>query len=536
VVDDAPPPGDEHAPPDAPWEVSYTSAPTSIESVRRRRNGSSGAARVPPHDLDAEEALLGAMLLSGEAIDQAQAAVSARDFYKPAHGLVYAAIVDLHGKGAPADPVTVADVLRRDGTLDGIGGGAGLVSLQANTPAISNAPRYAAIVARCAVARRYISAAGELAEKGYASDIDGAAGLVERAGTLTRGGPGGRPLERSLVGSLVSNGVPAPTMVHDWLYAGGLHSLQAEPEAGKSWLALQLSLEVMEGYSVIYLDEEGGEELVAERLAALGGAAAAERIDQRFFYFPFPERAWSGPEDVAAFAAVVSEAQAAAPGGLGLVVLDSLPDFLEAAGKDEDKSRDVTEFVKRFLKPLREPGAALLVLDHLVKPDPKGERKRGRYARGSGAKLAKSHLTLLLEVVEPFDRTTSGQVRLFRTKDRRGAVPLPRLGTSGLLIDVKVEKDTVAFVPRTTRTPDIRDAIITVLSRTPDAWMAPRALWQALRETEGSWSLDIVTGAAENMVGHEVQRRGRPDRPRYGLARGDPNEERFPFDDTEEDS
>jgi replicative DNA helicase len=81
----------------------------AIDSVRRRASG-----RVPPHNLEAEESLLGAMLLSRDAITAAvEAHVESSDFYKPAHGHIYEAIQSLHGQGEPADPVTVAEELRR---------------------------------------------------------------------------------------------------------------------------------------------------------------------------------------------------------------------------------------------------------------------------------------------------------------------------------------------------------------------------------------------------------------------------------------
>src|SRR5206468_8187105 len=124
--------------------------------------GARADGRVPPHNLDAEESLLGAMLLSRDAIVAAtEVGVGADDFYKPAHGHVYDAITSLNGAGEPADPVTVADELRRAGLLDAIGGPAVLVSLQASTPATSNAGRYAKIIEEHSLLRRLIGVAGE---------------------------------------------------------------------------------------------------------------------------------------------------------------------------------------------------------------------------------------------------------------------------------------------------------------------------------------------------------------------------------------
>jgi replicative DNA helicase len=118
--------------------------------------------------MEAEESLLGAMLLTKDAIVAAtEVGVSAGDFYKPAHGHVFDAIVDLYGGGEPVDPVTVAEVLQRTGVLDAIGGPAALISLQARPPATASAGRYARIVEEHALLRRLIGVAGEIAELGY---------------------------------------------------------------------------------------------------------------------------------------------------------------------------------------------------------------------------------------------------------------------------------------------------------------------------------------------------------------------------------
>ncbi|MDQ6909260.1 MAG: replicative DNA helicase [Actinomycetota bacterium] len=139
----------------------------SIDDARRQQRRA-GASRVPPHNLEAEESLLGAMLLSRDAIVAAvEAQLGAADFYKPAHGHVYEAITSLYAQGEPVDPVTVAEELRRADLLEAVGGGAVLISLQSSTPATSNATRYASIVEEYSLLRRLISVAGEIAEIGY---------------------------------------------------------------------------------------------------------------------------------------------------------------------------------------------------------------------------------------------------------------------------------------------------------------------------------------------------------------------------------
>src|SRR5215217_228027 len=154
----------------------------SIEDARRRQSGTSGrhpgttGSRVPPHNLQAEESLLGAMLLSRDAIVAAvEVQLSADDFYKPAHGHIYDAITSLYAQGDPADPVTVAESLSRAGVLEGIGGPALLITLQAGTPSIGNAGRYARIIEEHSLLRRLIRVAGDIAEMGYGMPEDVAA-------------------------------------------------------------------------------------------------------------------------------------------------------------------------------------------------------------------------------------------------------------------------------------------------------------------------------------------------------------------------
>lgn len=139
--------------------------------------------RVPPHNLSAEESLLGALLLSRDAINQvSELRLSADEFYKPAHQHIYNAIRGLTTLGEPADAVTVANELRRSGLLDSIGGSQVLLEMQNATPAISNAARYAKIVQDTALLRRLISVASEVAEIGY-SEPDDVTKAVDEAET-----------------------------------------------------------------------------------------------------------------------------------------------------------------------------------------------------------------------------------------------------------------------------------------------------------------------------------------------------------------
>jgi replicative DNA helicase len=139
----------------------------SIEDARRR----AGGARIPPHNLEAEESLLGAMMLSREAITAAvEARLEAGDFYKPAHGSIFEAAYGLHSRGEPVDPVTVAEELRRSSQLEQLGGRQTLVRIQASTPASANASHYAQIVGELSMLRRLIETASGIQEMAYAAE------------------------------------------------------------------------------------------------------------------------------------------------------------------------------------------------------------------------------------------------------------------------------------------------------------------------------------------------------------------------------
>lgn len=137
-----------------------------------------------PHSVQAEESLLGAMLLSAQAVGTASEKLHSGDFYKPAHGHIFEAITGLYAAGQPVDPVTVAEELRRAELLDHIGGAATLLRLQSLTPAVTSAGHYATIVEENALLRRLIQAAGQVADLGYhplddvSKTLDSAEGLI----------------------------------------------------------------------------------------------------------------------------------------------------------------------------------------------------------------------------------------------------------------------------------------------------------------------------------------------------------------------
>ncbi len=139
-----------------------------------------GGDRTPPQDNDAEQSVIGSMLLSKDAIADVVEAVRGTDFYRPAHEAIFDAIVDLYGRGEPADPVTVASELQKRGELGRIGGAPYLHTLSASVPIAANAGYYAEIVREKAILRRLVDAGTRIVQWGYGGEgeVDD---LVDRA-------------------------------------------------------------------------------------------------------------------------------------------------------------------------------------------------------------------------------------------------------------------------------------------------------------------------------------------------------------------
>jgi len=136
--------------------------------------------RLPPQSIEAEQSVLGALLIDKDAVIEVAEFLRADDFYRGHHGTIYAAILDLYERREPVDLVTVSEVLERNGHLDAVGGSAYLTSLINLTPTAVNAVHYGRIVERKAVLRNLIAAAGRIAGIGYEETADVSA-AVDRA-------------------------------------------------------------------------------------------------------------------------------------------------------------------------------------------------------------------------------------------------------------------------------------------------------------------------------------------------------------------
>ncbi len=135
-------------------------------------DGSSSYERVPPHNIEAEESVLGSMLLSKDAIAEVLELLSEEDFYRPAHRTVFRTVLDLYSRGQAVDAVTVAEHLRRDGVLQDIGGAPFLFTLVSGVPTAANSGYYARIVKEAGTLRRLIDVGTRIVQLGFETPQD----------------------------------------------------------------------------------------------------------------------------------------------------------------------------------------------------------------------------------------------------------------------------------------------------------------------------------------------------------------------------
>ena len=240
--------------------------------------------RTPPHDVAAEQCVLGGMLLSKDAISDVIEVIRPADHYRPAHQLVHEAILDLYGRGEPADAITVANELTRRGEIARVGGGPYLHTLIASVPTAANAGYYARIVRERAILRRLVEAGTRIVQFGYAGEAD-ADELVDRAQaevysvTERRASEDYHSLSEIMPGALdeieaissrggVLTGVPTGFSDLDAL-TNGLHPGQmiviaARPAVGKA-LALDTPLPTPTGWTTM------GEVRVGDQLIGADG-------------------------------------------------------------------------------------------------------------------------------------------------------------------------------------------------------------------------------------------------------------------------
>lgn len=366
-----------------------------------------------PQDLDAERAVLGAVLLAGgELLERVTATgLEAGDFYHDRHGAIYAAMRARLERGGTVDLVTVTDELRRTDALATVGGPAAVDELAACPPVTGHAADYARIVRGHAQARRRITAARRILDN--PADNTAAAALARELEPDTVAGPTSwAPVDLDeLVNGQDTDEPPRLLERSDGialLYPGKLHTLSGEPEAGKGWLALYATAErLRRDEHVLYIDFEDTPATLVSRLLALGvhgPVIAAGLIYLR------PEEPLDGYATTALDAALARQPT--------LAIVDGVTEALAVQGLDLRDNGDVARWLTLVPRRITRAGIPTVLLDHVVKD----KENRGRYAIGAQHKLAGVDVAYTLEVVEPFGRGRAGTSRLVVKKDRPGHV------------------------------------------------------------------------------------------------------------------
>lgn len=270
--------------------------------------------RVPPHSIEAEQSVLGGLLLDNRAWDRAGALLVEADFYSHDHRLIWAAIAALINANKPADVITVDEQIKRAGPKADVGGLQYLNALAGSVPSASNMKRYAEIVRERSMQRQLITAASELADRAWRVQPQQISELIDKSVTallgLQQAQQASEPaaLDALLppfidgLQDLAEGRNPAiATGLHaiDRLTAGGgrpgeLWVIGARPSMGKTALVLHLSRAVGEQHGVLMLtQEDSNNSLVGRHVAAAGrvNLSKVRRPDPR------DDALWAGLSD-----------------------------------------------------------------------------------------------------------------------------------------------------------------------------------------------------------------------------------------------
>jgi hypothetical protein len=349
--------------------------------------------RRPPQDVDAERALLGALLLAPDLAEQLEHEIGPDDFWRPAHGDLWAAIHDLRRTdGVPPDAVTLQAHLNRTGQLKQLGGAPYLHSLieACLHPHPTYALKYAAAIRDAARLREVDALATRLREIANRGQVDDVQPLLEEAvdrldeavvrfGPTTLG-PAATGL-KDLAWILTGQPPAAPEPV--WcrrtdgtalFYAGLVNGVFGDPESGKTWLAQIAIVEALNaGQAAAMIDvDHNGPDHTAARLMLLGARMEHLADPDRFRYYE--------PEDGEQLRAAVDDVVERRP---AVMVLDSLGEVFPMLGVKTNEGDEITAALRLVCTRPAAAGTCVIHIDHL----PKGADARATgFAIGSIAK------------------------------------------------------------------------------------------------------------------------------------------------------
>ncbi len=386
----------------------------------------------PPANPEAEQSVLGAILVRPDVLDRLADLIAAEDFYREAHGRIYQAMLDLYGKGEPVDLVTVSALLKERGHLEGIGGPVFLAALSEQVGFATNAESYANLVRDKAVLRRLLDCTQEIASACLAPVEDVAEFLDEAEHKIfqvaeAKVRPGFSPLsalvdteiatleaiwgrkDGSLTG--VTSGFTDLDNYTAGFQASDLIILAARPSMGKTALALNIAFNAAYGrrrgggqsvppVPVAFFSLEMSKEQLVRRLLSSEGRVDASRIRRAAF---LTGEEWTKLQEAAGLlldcpifiddtpAATVLDIRAKsrrlkADGKLGLIIIDYLQ-LMQGRHDAPSREQQISE-ISRSLKALsKELAVPVLALSQLSREPEKRERKRPQLSdlRESGA-------------------------------------------------------------------------------------------------------------------------------------------------------
>ena len=429
---------------------------TSTENVERRL-------KVPPHSVEAEQSLLGGLMLNKAAWDKIGDLVSADDFYRNDHRLIFQAIAALVDEGHPCDVVTVSERLENRGELDKAGGLEYLASLANETPGAANARAYANIVRERSMLRALIEAGNEISGNAFASDGRSATELVDDAERRvfeiaekgSRGKSGFRSLKQILPETVdridllhqsdgditgVSTGFNEFDKMTAGLQGGDLVIVAGRPSMGKTTFAVNIAENAAIGGKVptaIYSMEMPSQQLAFRMISSLG------RVDMKNLRTgKFPDEDWSrintavqlmsdAPifiDDTAGLSPTEIRARARRlhrEHNLGLIVVDYLQ-LMTVPGNKENRATEISE-ISRSLKALaKELDVPIIVLSQLNRSVEQRTDKRPVMSdlRESGAIEQDADLIIFIyreEVYNP-DTPKKGIADIAIAKQRNGPI------------------------------------------------------------------------------------------------------------------
>lgn len=358
--------------------------------------------KVPPNSVEAEQSLLGGLMLDGTAWDKVADVIIADDFYRRDHRLVFAAIAELVENSHPCDVVTVSEFLDQRNQLEKAGGLEYLATLANETPGAANVRAYANILRERSMLRSLINAGNEISGSAYSTDGRTAAQLVDEAERRvfeiadkgSRGRTGFKSLKQILpdtvdrIDLLHQSGgdiTGIPTGYHEFdkltagLQPGELIIIAGRPSMGKTTLAINIAENVSIGHKVptaIFSMEMPSQQLAFRMISSLG------RVDQTHLRTGrFPDEDWSRINTAVQLMSdapiFIDDSPALSPTeirararrlkrehGLGLIVLDYLQ-LMQVHGSTENRATEISE-ISRSLKALsKELALPIIALSQL---------------------------------------------------------------------------------------------------------------------------------------------------------------------------